>query len=153
MSTTAHLVIYDAVVAALRAAPALADGHVKSMRDTNRRVPEGVTRHLRVFLDQARPIGQVIGGAAPVDWQTRIRVECLARDTLGTTPTSAFDTASDLAAQVQNRLLTDVALTALISEINPGPMVWTEDEADTSLINCQVLFEIQHRSAYSTLIV
>lgn len=153
MSGTAHTVVYDAVVAALQAAPALADGHVKTTRDTNRRMPEGVTRQLRVFLDQTRPIVENIGGNAPLYWQTRLRVECLARDTLGVTPASAFDTATELAAAVQARLLADSALAALIVDISPGPMAWAEDEADTQLTACQVLFDVQHRSAYATLLV
>jgi hypothetical protein len=152
MITTSHLVVYDAAVAALAKAPALAGGHIKTMRSTNRRMPDGVTSQLRVFIDQSNPFAH-IGGNAPVDWTTRLRIECMARDTVGTTPTSALDTATLLAAQVQQRLLTDIDLSLLISEISPGPFGWAEDEADTQLTACQCLITLTHRTAFETVIV
>lgn len=152
MSSTSQLVIYDALVAALQAAPALADGHIKTMRESNRRMPEGVMRQLRVFLDQSLP-QPLLGGNAPVDWTTRVRVECLARDLLGASPVSAFDAASALAASVQQRVLESATLAALVEEVNPAPMQWAEDEADTTLGACQCLFTLTHRAPFTNLIV
>lgn len=152
MTTTYHLQVYDAAVAALQAFPALADGNVKTMRSTNRPMPEGVSQQLRVFLDPTLP-QSMVGGSAPVDWITRIRVECMARDLLGPAPVKAFDAASALAAQVHQRLLQDVALLALVSEVSPAGMRWDEDEADTSLVACQCIFTVQHRTPFTNLTV
>lgn len=152
MSSTAHLVVYDAVVAALRVATALAGGNIKTMRDTNRPMDVDLTSQIRVFLDQSLP-SPLTGGSAPVDWATRIRVECLARDVLGTTPVKALDAASLLAANVQKRILESTDLSALISEVLPGAMQWAEDEADTSLMACQCLFTLMHRTPFTNLIV
>lgn len=152
MSSTAHLVVYDAVVAALRVATALAGGNIKTMRDTNRPMDVDLTSQIRVFLDQSLP-SPLTGGSAPVDWATRIRVECLARDVLGTTPVKALDAASLLAANVQKRILESTDLSALISEVLPGAMQWAEDEADTSLMACQCLFTLVHRTPFTNLIV
>ena len=152
MSSTAHLVIYDAVVAALSAATALAGGNIKTMRDTNRPMDVDLTSQIRVFLDQSLP-SPLTGGSAPVDWATRIRVECLARDVLGNTPVKALDAASALAANVQKRILESTDLSALISEVLPGAMQWAEDEADTSLMACQCLFTLVHRTPFTNLIV
>ena len=152
MTTTYHLQVYDAAVAALQAFPALADGNVKTMRSTNRPMPEGVSQQLRVFLDPTLP-QSLVGGNAPVDWITRIRVECMTRDVLGPTPVKAFDAASTLAAQVHQRLLQDTALQALVSEVSPAGMQWVEDEADTGLMACQCIFTVQHRTPFTNLTV
>lgn len=150
--STKHLVVYDAFVAALTAAPALASGNIKTMRDTNRPMDADVPSQIRVFLDQSLP-SALIGGTAPTDWSTRIRVECLARDVLGATPVKALDAASLLGANVQQRILENTALQALISEVTPAPMQWAEDEADTALMACQCLFTLVHRTPYTNLIV
>lgn len=152
MSTTQQLVIYDAVVTALMVSPALAEGNIKTMRDTNRPMDADVASQIRVFLDQSLP-SPIVGGGAPVDWATRIRVECLARDVLGATPVKALDAASALAANVQKRILESTALQALISAAEPGAMQWAEDEADTSLTACQCLFTLVHRTPFTNLIV
>lgn len=152
MNSTSQLVVYDALVAALQSAPVLADGQIKTMRDSKRPMPEGVTRQLRVFLDRSRP-DALLGGNAPVDWMTQIRVECLARDLLGPNPVSAFDAATLLAASVQQRVLESATLAALVTEVQPAPMQWAEDEADTTLGACQCLFTLTHRAPFSNLIV
>lgn len=156
MSTsTAQLLIYDAAVAALRANPALADGRVTSMRDGKRALLENAASQLRVFIDQSVPAA-IIGGPAPVQWETTLRVECVARDgisSVGLVSSSALDTASVLCAQVQQRLLASLAALSDVSEITPAPMLWGEDVADTTLVVCQCQFRISHRSAFATLIV
>lgn len=152
MSTTLHVQLYDAVVAALQAGPAVAGGNIKTLRDTKRPMPLEVPAQLRVCLDQSIP-QYLIGGPVPVDWTTRIRIECLARDVLQPTLVTAFDAVSALAATVQARVLADTALRALVMEVQPAPMQWTDDEADTALVACQCLFTLVHRTPFSNLIV
>ena len=72
---------------------------------------------------------------------------------LDTTPVKALDAASALAANVQKRILESTDLAALISEVLPGAMQWAEDEADTSLMACQCLFTLVHRTPFTNLIV
>lgn len=154
MSSTYQLVVYDAVVATLTATTALAGGNIKTERDAgvNRTMDADVASEIRVFLDQSLP-SPIVGGSAPVDWATRVRIECLARDVLGSTPVKAFDAASALAANVQKRILESSTLAALVSEVLPAPMQWARDEADTLLGACQCLFTLVHRTPFTNLIV
>lgn len=152
MSTTSQLLVYDALVAALNVAPALAGGNIKTMRDTNRAMDVEQASQIRVFLDQSLPTA-LIGGAAPVDWSTRIRINCLARDVLGASPLKAFDAVSTLAASVQQRVLESAALSSLLEQVQPAPMQWAEDEFDTALGACQCLFTLVHRAPFTNLIV
>lgn len=147
-TTTSQMLVHDALVAALRASPVLATGNIKDLRDTNRPMAEDEASQLSVFLDHSLPT-PLVGGGAPVDWSTRIRVECIARSVPGV---KAFDAATLLGAQVQDRVLNDTALQALVSEVSPAPMQWAEGELDTSLICCKVIFTLSHRAPYSNLI-
>lgn len=156
-STTSHLVVYDAVVTALQATPALTDGGIKTMRDTNRPMDADVKSQIRVFLDRSDP-APLVGGSAPVDWTTRVRIECLSRDILAeaasrTVVLKSFDASSLLAANAQKRILESATLASLIIQIEPGPMGWSEDEADTNLSACQCLFTLTHRTPFANLIV
>lgn len=147
MSSTYHLDLYNAMVAALRKTPALAGGRITDMNTINRAMSNEVPSRLRVFLDRTLPT-PFIGGGAPVDWNTRIRVECQARGLPGQ---PAMLTATQLGAQVQARLLADADVQALVSQIDPGPMAWAEDELDTTVIACQVGLDVQHRTPYADL--
>lgn len=148
MSATMQLTVYDALVNALKASPALADGHIKDMDSTNRPMPSDVDAQIRVSLDQSEP-SYVIGGNAPVDWTTRVRVECTARSVSG--GLSAFRAATALAGQVQGRVLADTTLQNMVEQVDPAPMQWAEDEADTSLVACQAIFNLVHRTAHADL--
>ena len=148
MTTTQHLAVYDAFVSALQSAPALAGGHIKTMDDTNRPMASDVNSQIRVFLDQTTP-DALVGGSAPVDWSTRIRAECTARSVSG--GDSAFRAATLLASQVYGRVMADAPLQAAAVQIDPAPLQWAEDEADTSLVACQAIFNLVHRTAFADL--
>lgn len=141
MSGTAHRAVRDALVALLEAAPALADGGVKA----NRRRPMAAqhTAQVFVFLEDALPtLGGILG--APIDWATRLRVECVARSTPG--GTTAEDAADDLARAVFARVQQDITLGGLCMDCVPQGMVWTEDEVDAQLAACQLMFQAMHRT-------
>lgn len=148
MSTTAQLQVYDAAAAALLAAPALAGGRVHTMDTTNKPMPADVSSQIRLYLDRSMPAA-LLGGTAPVDWTTTIYAECTARTAAGV---SALRAATLLASQVQQRLLEDAALQAMVQELTPAPMEWAEDEADTSVIACRCVFTVVHRAPYTNLI-
>lgn len=149
-SATVHLQVYDSVVAAISAAPALAGGQIKTLRETKRPMAADVPSQIRVFIDHTVP-ASLVGGTAPVDWVTRIRLECSARSVLGVGAQTALGASTLLAAQCQARVLQDSALRALVSELSPAPMQWEEDMGDASVMSCQVAFDIAHRSPFDNL--
>lgn len=136
MSGSKHIAVRDAVAAALLASPALAGGRVV----TNRRRPmaQASASQIFVYLEDSEASREVLG---QIDWQTRIRVKCLARDVAGT---SADDAADALAVGVHARLMADPTLAGAAIDIDPKAMAWTEDEADTSLSACQQIFAVLH---------
>ena len=148
MTTTAQLQVYDAAAAALLATPALAGGRVYTMDTSNKPMPADVSSQIRLYLDRTMP-APLLGGQAPVNWASTIYAECTARSASGV---SALRSASLLAAQVQQRLLEDAALQAMVQELTPAPMEWAEDEADTSVVACRCIFTVVHRAPYSNLI-
>lgn len=136
MSNSKQMAVRDAVAAALLASPALAGGRVV----TNRRRPmaDAVDSQIFVYLEDSEASRDVLG---QIDWRTRIRVECLARDVAGT---SADDAADALATGVHDRLMADTTLAGAATDIDPKAMAWTEDEANTSLSACQQIFSVWH---------
>ena len=84
-----------------------------------------------------------------VDWQTQIRVECLARAVTGT---SADDAADALGAATYARLMGNANLGGvLLDPLEPTAMGWAEDEADGQLSGVQLLLTAKHRTANNTL--
>lgn len=137
---TLHLAIRDAVAAQLEAAPALADGGVRTGR--KRPMPQAVARQVFVDLDDSPATPTAMGQF--VEWQTRVRVECLARDAAGQ---SADDMADQLLADVYGRVMDDPRLAGRALDTNPAGMAWrTEDDAETGLAACTVLFTVRHRT-------
>lgn len=149
MTTTAQLQVYDACATALQGAPALAGGRVYTMDTTNRPMPADVVSQIRLYLDRSTPAPLLGGSSAPVDWASTVYAECTARSAAGV---SALRAATLLAAQVQQRLLEDAALQAMVQELTPAPMEWAEDEADTSVVACRCIFTVVHRAPYTNLI-
>lgn len=106
---TAFARIVTAVIDALQAAPAVCD-RIDRARATL--VPEQAEQAVSVQWEQALPEGATIAGA-PVDWQTRISVECFARST----QQSGDLAVDDLIAAVAERLAQDTTLGGLVSDL------------------------------------
>jgi len=134
----------DAIIAACLASPALADGRVVG----NRRRPMAQEEAAKVFvyLEDSVASRELIG---PIDWKTRIRIECLAR---ATSAASADDAADALAASVYARVMADPSLGGKAIDTEAQAMAWTEDEADPALSACQQIFTVWHQTAFAELV-
>jgi hypothetical protein len=136
MAATAHMAVRDALISALLAATALAGGRVVG----NRRRPMAAEHasQIYVYLEESIASHEIIG---TTDWRTRIRVECVARTASGV---SADDAADALAQDVYARVLADTTLGGKAIDTIAQAMAWTEDEQDTQLSACQLLFSVWH---------
>lgn len=145
MSNSKHIQIRDAMVAVLLADPPLAGGNVSA----NRRIPMARQDNAKVFVYLESAVGDrgAIRGA-PIDWNTLVRTECVARDVPGTT---ADDAADALAVQVFDRLSADIGLGGLLQDLYATGMEWGEEEADTTVATCQLQWAAQHRTQFNTI--
>lgn len=115
----------------------------------NRRrpMPKEVNRQIFVYLeDSVATRGEIY--AAPFDWATRIRVECVARDTADA---SADENADAVQAAVYGALQANVTLGGLAFDIEPKAIAWTEDEADTTVSACQAIYSVWHQTSANTI--
>jgi hypothetical protein len=139
MPNSAHFAIRSAVAARLLTSPALASGNVRV--GTRRPMAQAVNAQVHVDLDESAATG---AGMNTTEWSTRIRVECIARETA-----TAADLGADaLVTSVHDRLMADPTLNGLAINTSPAGIAWTpDDEADASLAVCQALFVVRHRTA------
>lgn len=107
--STAFFNVVSAVKAQLEAAPAVC----KSIHRARTYVfPDQETEAVSVQFEQALPAQGAIAGA-PIDWTTRITVECYARSV-----TESGDVAVDpLLQRVAERLSSDPSLGGLVSDL------------------------------------
>ena len=144
---SAQLAIRDAIVASLLAAPAIAGGRVLANR--HRPVPADVPTQIFVYLEQSQATPSALHGDTRVDWQTQIRIECLARKVTGT---DADDAADALAASVYARLMGNANLSGLLLDpLEQTALGWADDEADGQLSGVQLLITARHRTSNNTL--
>ena len=138
--STLHMALRDAVAAALKAGPALADGGVKEGR--RRPMPQAVERQVFVDLDESPATPTAMGQF--VEWSTRVRVECIARSTPGL---PADDVADEMLAIAYGRVMADPRLGGKALDTNPAGMAWRiEEEAETGIAGCAALFTVRHRT-------
>lgn len=137
---TAHMAIRDAVAALLEAGVALADGGIKTGR--RRPMPAAVTKQVFVDLDESPATPTTMGQF--VEWSTRIRVECLARDAAGA---KADDAADQLLADTYGRVMANPRLSGKALDTHPAGMAWrVEEEAEAGIAACTALFTVRHRT-------
>lgn len=137
---TLHMAIRDAVAATLKAGAALADGGVKEGR--RRPMPQAVFKQVFVDLDESPATPTAMGQF--VEWSTRIRVECIARDAPGV---NADDAADEMLAIVYGRVMASPQLGGKAMDTNPAGMAWrVEEEADAGIAACAALFTVRHRT-------
>lgn len=115
------------------------------VRSRNRPVAEQNTQAVVIHLRSSEPNrGAILG--APVDWTTRIEVECYA------TGTSPGDSAVDaLLLSVHDRLLADKTLAGTADDVYVEDIAW-ETEAQAANAGCATLtLGVLHRTASNTL--
>lgn len=141
MSNTAHISIRAAMVALISASPALAGITVVANR--RRPMPRELDRMVFVYLEDSLATPGEIKGA-PTRWDTRIRVECVARDTAGA---NADTNADALQTAVYGALLANPSLSGQAVDTEPKAIAWTEDEADTTVSACQAIYSVWHQTS------
>ena len=145
MSNSKHMQARAAIVALLTAAPDFAGIGIVANR--RRPMPIAVDRQVFVYLEDAIPTRGAIA-AAPFDWSTRIRIECVARDTAGANAdinSDAMQTAAYAA------LLANPTLSNTVFDIEPKGIAWTEDEADVTVSACQGIYTVWHETRNNVL--
>lgn len=138
MSQTAHRALCSHIAGLLLVTPALAGGRVFVQK--RRPMPQAVSSQIFVYLEETPAEAKTLG--ANTEWQTRIRIECVARDTTGLSAESASDA---MAAEVYERLMADDtfggrAIGAVCH------LAWTDDESETGLATTQALCIVRHRT-------
>lgn len=136
--------VLAAVVAALGAAPALAEGRVYANR--LQPLPAGRSSAVVARLEQSSSRETVIGF---LDWTTRLAVECYARGQAGSDPSEAVD---DLLQDVWLRLRAiDVGQLGVIDVQLDSAVEWLFDELETPLACAVIRLQILHRTPVNTL--
>jgi hypothetical protein len=138
MSGTLHLALCTHIAGLLTAAPAVAGGRVSVQR--RRPMAQATSSQVFVYLEEAPAEARSLGSSA--EWMTRIRVECVARDTA----TQSAEIATDaMAADVYSRLMADTTLAGKAIDLNCH-VAWTNDDNETTAAAAQVLAIVRHRS-------
>lgn len=145
MSATAFVAIQTALMGALSAAPALADGRIYP--NHLRPIGAGVPTALVVRLDQSAASPETLGA---LDWATSYTVECYARAATGTDPALAVDA---LVSDTWARLCAlDPNNLPGVSDINVQPIIdWQYDSADTPVVCAVIRVQVRHRTTTATL--
>ena len=137
------------VVTALSAAPAIADGGV--VRQTTRPMPEGKLQRVAVRVVRSGGQQVLFGGAAPIDWQTVIGIECACRATAGQSADAAL---APLLQAVHVRLAGSDAMRAAGFELDPGvEIVWDQEDAADRIGSATFFYTVRHRSPFASLAV
>lgn len=142
--STAFKSISSALVSALAAAPALADGRIWSNR--LRPLPAGSAT--AVVVRQANSRGdEVVLGA--LDWATSFAIECYGRGPAGADPADAVD---QLLKDVWARLsaVDPGALGAMAVAVAPG-VEWQFDEGEAPMACAIAHLIVQHRTPMAAL--
>lgn len=142
--STAFKSIAAALVSALAAAPALADGRIWS----NRLRPLPAASATAVVVRQANSGGdEAVLGA--LDWVTSFAIECYGRGATGTDPADAVDA---LLKDVWARLsaIDAGALGAMAVTVRPA-IEWQFDEGETPMACATVHLAVQHRTSMAAL--
>lgn len=140
---TAFSKIVAAVISALSAGPAVCD---TIYRARVRELPDQVDQAVNVFFTGALPEAGAINGA-PVDWSTRLVVECYARST-----TDEGDVAVDPVFQrVYERLAQDSTLGGLVDDFAIAG-IEAENTAEAKRTGwVRLSYNVQHRTSNLTL--
>jgi hypothetical protein len=141
VATTKHLGIRDAVAALFAAGTALAGGRIHENRDLP--LPQDVASQIQVYRDRSTPGRDLVGGTAPIDWTTEVRVIVKARKSGAT---SAELVADDIVSNCFARVMADQTLGGLCFLLDPGEITWDQDEADSTVVVAAMQLQIVHRT-------
>jgi hypothetical protein len=142
----AHDTILAAVLAALRAAPAVTTGSIEEDVDALA-LPEGKAESVSVSLVGSTPVSASINNA-PVEWTTQIMIECAAR---ADGRTVAGRASRALHAAVYARLMSDTTLAGKAHHVLDPQISQDRALADTRIGITSGLYTVLHRTAGLTL--
>lgn len=134
MATSAHLDIRAAVAALFLAAPALAT-RVTENRDLS--LPEGVQVQIDVYRLRTRPERPYMGTDSPVDWTTDLRIVVKGRSEA---------VVDDVMCSCYARVMADQDLGGLASGLEPGDMLWGQEELETNVVRATWDIVVQHQT-------
>lgn len=138
--------IIEAVLTALRAAPALCDGEISEDLDLEM-IPDTVQRAIGLRMQDSEPSDATIQGG-PTDWTTHLAIVCFARRDGRTTAGRASRV---LHAEVYKRLAADRTLGGRAFHLRLGQMSNTADVAETRTGTLTAQYRIEHRTWGATL--
>lgn len=145
--TTSHLIMARAVVALLKAEPAIAGGRVYSAR--TRAIPADVSTAVNVRLERSTSqLASVIGGRT--SWSTLIVVECYAK----LDGASADEAADPLLEAMFERLASDPSLGGQAMSVEPlegDTLSWDFDALDSNMACVTAKFVVKHQTTGRTL--
>jgi hypothetical protein len=139
----AHRQLLDLIEAALLADPPVAGGNVQ--RQGTR--PLAATKSQMVTLRLVRSRGQqvMLGGPAPIEWQTLVGVGCIAR---GVAPQTPDEAVSDLVAAVHARIAGTATLAAAGYRLHPEHhLEWEQDEIEERIGAVIAIYTVRHVAA------
>lgn len=142
-NNTAQYAICQAVAALLADLPMVGAGDVRVQR--RRPMPQAVVTQVFVYYDESTP---TLKTNDSIVWKTRVRIEHVARDAPGAPADAAADA---LLQESYARLLADRRLGGLATDVDPVGIAVTTDEADTALCAGQLLVDIAHRCARTSI--
>lgn len=142
----AHDSIINAILAALRQSPALAAGRIEEEGSIDA-LPESAAEAITVdFVRSAAR--EVVASGWPVDWNTQIRISCMARND---GMTAAGRSSRALHAQVYQRLMADPTLGGVCDHIGQPQLTAEGALIGSRLGLLHADYVIQHRSNGTTL--
>lgn len=139
MAATLHIGIRDAVAALYTSGTALANGRVYKNREFV--LIQGAESAIWVNRRTSNPTRRTVAGT--MDWDTEIHVQIRTRKGASATAEAIAD---DLSASAYARVMDSSNLGGLAIDVTPGPIDWSQDEADTAVCVCDMTFMVQHRS-------
>ena len=143
----AHDAIVSAIVSALLASPPLAGGRVAEEAAFDA-LPEGVAQAISVAMVRSLAQAVLVGGGAPIDWRTTVRIQCLARaDAAG----AGGRASRALHAQVYARLMADPTLGGLAGFIEPPALASDTELLGSRLGALTADYVVSHRTSATAL--
>lgn len=141
--TTAFSRIVGGVIAALQAEPPVCDVLYRARPNA---MDGSVNRAVNVQWDQASAHPRAISGA-PIDWSTRLTVECYAR----TTRESGDLAVDPLLANVYGRLAADPTLGGLVDDLNIVGIEAENTAEGTKTGWVRLVYDVRHSTVGATL--
>lgn len=140
--SSAFLQIADAVQADLQQSPAVA---AVIGRQRRRRLGDDQDTAVNVFLGRSRAVVRYVGSTTPMECDTLLQIECIARAGANTTPDAAVD---PLWQTVHARLLASAALRSMGVQLDDNVQLdWDQIEDDERIGAVLLTYRATHQSA------